>query len=94
MKQSHITAFVAACVAEDRLTKDISKAEIEAIIAAEQAAAACEQTEAEEVEAVPEIEVIVPEIEVQLPEAVEVEACAESVDDGLPEGYNPETIIF
>lgn len=73
------------------LTRDIPKAEIEAALEAQQEA--CEQTEAEEVEAVPEVEVVVPEIEVVVPE---VEACAETAveDDGYPEGYDAENIIF
>lgn len=71
------------------LTKDIPKAEIEAELAAQQEA--CEPTEAEEVEEIPEVEVIVPEVEVP-----EVEACAETAveDDGYPDGYDAETIIF
>lgn len=43
-------------------------------------------------EAIPEIEVAIPEIEVQLPE-VEAEACA-AADEGYPEGFDAESIIF
>lgn len=84
-----VVPFAGMC-AGNALTRDIPKAEIEAALAAEEA---CEQAEAEEVEAVPEVEVVVPEIEVVVPEA---EACAEAAveDDGYPEGYDAETIIF
>lgn len=69
--------------AANPLTRDIPKAAIEAGLNAEQEA--CEQVEAEEVEQIPEIEIVVPE----------AEACAQvGLDEGYPEGYDAENIIF